>query len=108
MSTTRRNFLAAGALVAPTLLRGQEPGIITSEQDRPQITHGVMAGDVAGGEGTIWSRADRPARMIVEYSYSETFDNVTRILGPHCLDVTDYTGVCFLAICRTAQTFSTA
>lgn len=51
-----------------------------------------MSGDVAGGRGVVWSRADKPARMIVEYSTSEAFENVTRIVGPHCLDVTDFTG----------------
>lgn len=92
MPTTRRSFLAATALATPALLKAQAPAIITSDQARPQITHGVMSGDVAEGAATVWSRTDRPARMIVEYSSTETFENVTRILGPHCLDVTDYTG----------------
>jgi alkaline phosphatase D len=65
---------------------------VTADSARPVITHGVMSGDVAQGSAVVWSRTDRPARMIVEYSTSESFQDSIRLLGPHCLDVTDYTG----------------
>lgn len=84
--TTRREVL--GAAVAAIAA----PGILRPQSLRPVVTHGVMSGDVAGGSATIWSRTDRAARMIVEYSTSESFDQVTRVAGPHCLSVTDYTG----------------
>lgn len=85
MSFSRRQFLvSAGALAAPAFIR--------SETARPAVTHGVMSGDVAEGSGVVWSRTDRPARMVVEYGTSESFRNATRLLGPHCLDQTDYTG----------------
>ncbi len=94
MPSTRRHFLQAASAAAafPRLVRPQMPGIIPADSARPVITHGVMSGDVANRSGVIWSRADRPSRMIVEYGTSESFDNATRVEGPHCLDVTDFTG----------------
>lgn len=50
-----------------------------------------MAGDLAPGRAMIWSRVDRPARMHVRWGTRET-DLPNRVRGPHCLDVTDFTG----------------
>src|SRR4051794_31412272 len=96
MPATRRRFLQAATAFAtgPSFLKAaaHASAVIPADSARPVITHGVMSGDVAGGSAVIWSRTDRPARMIVEYSTSESFQDATRLLGPHCLDVTDYTG----------------
>ena len=50
-----------------------------------------MAGDVIPGAAMVWSRSDRPARMIVSWRTSEKGEE-RRIVGPHCIDATDYTG----------------
>jgi alkaline phosphatase D len=73
MSATGRQFLGAASTitVAPPFLRGQSPALVTADSARPVITHGVMSGDVAQGSAVVWSRTNRPARMIVEYSTSE-------------------------------------
>jgi alkaline phosphatase D len=78
-SFTRRSLLKS--LAAAPLLA----------QDRPRIPYGVMGGDPAGGAAMIWSRADRPSRMIVTWRTSERGE-AHRIVGPHCLEVSDYTG----------------
>ena len=39
----------------------------------------------------IWSRSDRPARLLVEYDVSEHFVKPTRARGPFALDTTDFT-----------------
>lgn len=39
----------------------------------------------------IWSRSDRPARMIVEYDTSDAFRNVRRITGPAAIEPSDFT-----------------
>lgn len=39
----------------------------------------------------IWSRSDRPTRLLVEYDVSEGFVNPTRVRGPFALDTTDFT-----------------
>ena len=82
---TRRVWLGncAGALAF-----GQAPAFVRGDRPDPQA---VMAGDVVPGSAIIWSRADRPARMIVNWSTSER-GPVQTLAGPHCIDATDYTG----------------
>jgi alkaline phosphatase D len=98
----RREFLrAAGAVglsrflaVAPSeaaFARQSAPAIITAPGSRPGTPFGVAAGDVAGGRAVIWSRADRPARMLVEYSTTERFVDVRRVRGPAALAPADFT-----------------
>jgi alkaline phosphatase D len=50
-----------------------------------------MAGDPIPGAAMVWSRSDRPSRMIVSWKISERGET-HRIVGPHCLDTSDYTG----------------
>jgi alkaline phosphatase D len=70
---------------------GQAPAIVRSESSRPALPCGVATGDVADGRAIVWSRADRPARMIVEYSASPTFKDLRRIVGPAAEEWTDFT-----------------
>lgn len=93
---TRRRFLAgsaafAGMAAAPRLILGQAPALVTPDRARPQAEFGAMAGDVTGDRAMIWSRADRPARMIVEYATTESFTDMRRIVGAHAIEATDFT-----------------
>lgn len=87
---TRRGF---GSLVVASLgaskALGQSPAVI--RQDRPTITHGVNSGDVGDGSGVVWSRVDRPSRMIVEYATTDSFRDARRVVGPAALPETDFT-----------------
>jgi alkaline phosphatase D len=93
----RRRFLTGTAAVGGLALGGsrlawgQAPAVITSDSMRPQAQFGVMSGDVSTDRAMVWSRADRPSRMIVEYASSESFADMRRIVGPHALDVSDFT-----------------
>lgn len=58
---------------------------------QPQITHGIQFGDVHSDRAIVWSRADRPGRMRVEYSFDADFNDSTLIEGPLALENTDYT-----------------
>lgn len=83
----RRTFLAraAGGLVAATPLRargGQSAAIVTSDQVRPVVDHGVSAGDPTPGRAIVWAHVDRPARLIVEYATSASFAGARRVRGP--------------------------
>ena len=49
------------------------PAVITSERARPQLPYGVQTGDLLGNRAILWARADRPARMLVEWATSENF-----------------------------------
>ena len=84
----RRTFLkmaGAGAAAAGF------PSIVRAQSSRPALPCGVAAGDVAGGRALIWSRTDRPARMLVEYSTSDRFTNLQRVRGPIAFDGNDFT-----------------
>ncbi|HEX9002432.1 MAG TPA: PhoD-like phosphatase N-terminal domain-containing protein, partial [Blastocatellia bacterium] len=95
----RRNFLtqsllasggaASLALLPRTVFPG--PTIITSDNQRPQIPFGVQSGDITPGRAIVWSRSDRPARMIVEYATTESFQNAQRIVGPAAIEPSDFT-----------------
>lgn len=84
--------LGAGALAAaPARAQIQAPAVVTSERLRPQLPAGVMSGDVTRDAAMVWSRTDRNARMLVEYSTNEGFAGATRIAGPVALARDDYT-----------------
>jgi alkaline phosphatase D len=83
---SRRSLLIRGAAIA-----GFSPAIVQSEKSRPLIPQGVAAGDVTANRAVIWSRTDRPARLVVEYSTTEKFENPLRRVGPAALETSDYT-----------------
>jgi len=90
----RKFFLATGAaLVSATTRRriGQAPAIVTSEGARPSNAFGATAGDVDSSRAIVWSRTDRPARLVVDYSTTESFKDIRRVVGPAALEATDYT-----------------
>ncbi|NET41534.1 hypothetical protein [Okeania sp. SIO2B3] len=44
----------------------------------PGSSQGVASGDISGGgRAVIWSRSDRPARMIVEYATNSFLKSFT-------------------------------
>ena len=63
----------------------------TGSAGRPHLLQGVQSGDVGGDGATLWSRSDRPARMIVEHATTESFAGATRLQGPTAFDETGYT-----------------
>jgi alkaline phosphatase D len=75
----RRDFLArllaAGAAGRAHPL-AQAPAIITP--DHPAMPYGVASGDVTLGRATVCSRADRPARLVVDWDTTEAFANPRR------------------------------
>jgi alkaline phosphatase D len=95
LDLNRRAFLrAAGAAIAATRTRtivGQAPAIIGSQAARPSTAFGATAGDVDVDRAIIWSRTDRPSRLVVEYSTTESFAQTNRIVGPAALEATDFT-----------------
>jgi alkaline phosphatase D len=70
---------------------GQAPAIVTSQSARPSSAFGVASGDVDGDRAIVWSRTDRAARLIVEYSSTESFKDVRRVVGPAALESSDFT-----------------
>lgn len=95
--TDRRQFIQLGgaALGAATLPRWavaqSSPAIVASDATRPAALQGVQFGDPSRGSVLAWSRSDRPARMIVEWSLDARFLQPTRLVGPYALEGTDFT-----------------
>jgi alkaline phosphatase D len=102
----RRAFLGAagGVLAAGTrTIFGQAPAIVGSQAARPSTAFGATAGDVDIDRAIIWSRTDRPSRLVVEYSTTESFAKTNRIVGPAALEATDFTARVDLAMLPTNQ-----
>ncbi|WP_295145490.1 alkaline phosphatase D family protein [uncultured Reyranella sp.] len=96
----RRALQGAGALAAlPSRVFAR-----TAAAARPRLMQGVQSGDVGGDGATLWSRADRPARMIVEYATTEGFTDARRIEGPLALEPTGFTSRLRLADLPPGQT----
>jgi alkaline phosphatase D len=88
-SVLRGSLAASAALTLPTAL-GAAPAFARS--GRPSAGWGVQTGDVTANSGLVWVRSDRPARMIVETSATESFRNPRRWHGPLLDAGTDFTG----------------
>jgi alkaline phosphatase D len=80
-----------GLLSSTRLLAGRAPSIVQSESSRPALPQGVACGAAGPDRFVVWSRCDRPARMIVEYATTERFTDPRRIQGPAALGGTDFT-----------------
>jgi len=82
---SRRRFLqgslaAAGAALLPRRAAA-----------RPAVIWGAAVGDVTADRAVVWSRADRSARLVVEWSTTESFRDARRVVGPAALESTGYT-----------------
>lgn len=82
--------LALGAAALPRWALGA-PATIASAADRPVAAQGLQFGDPREDGVIVWSRADRPSRMLLEWSTDRRFRNPRRIVGPHALETSDFT-----------------
>ncbi|MBQ1088743.1 alkaline phosphatase [Streptomyces sp. B93] len=88
-SVLRGSLAASAALSLPGAL-GAAPALALS--GRPRAGWGVQTGDVTANSGLVWVRSDRPARMIVETSATESFRNPRSWHGPLLGSGSDFTG----------------
>ncbi|MFD3659079.1 alkaline phosphatase D family protein [Streptomyces sp. NPDC058659] len=94
LSPARRGLLR-GSLAASAALALGGTGLAAPAfalSGRPRAAWGVQTGDVTASSGLVWVRSDRPARMLVETSASESFRRVRRHRGPLVGAGTDFTG----------------
>jgi alkaline phosphatase D len=82
--------LALGAGSASAYSTRSVPALVRS--GRPLLTHGVQAGDVREGGAVLWSRADRPSRLVAEISRDPDFRRAVTVRGPVVTPETDLTG----------------
>jgi alkaline phosphatase D len=95
---SRRSILKGAAVAAGSLVvggrswaQGQAPAVVPSDVVRPALPYGVQSGDVTGDRAIVWSKTDRPARLLVEFATNDAFRNARRITGPAALAETDFT-----------------
>lgn len=91
---SRRDFLRTSLYSGVSLglpAYAQAPALITSERSRPQAVSGIQIGDVTGDRAMVWSRSDRPARLIVERAFKPDFSDALRLRGPLALETSDFT-----------------
>jgi alkaline phosphatase D len=87
---SRRTLLRAGG--AAGLAGLALPGVALARTSRPVLTHGVQTGDVTTDGAILWTRADRPSRMLVEVSPDRSFRHARRLRGPVLTPATGGTG----------------
>ncbi|MFF8914143.1 alkaline phosphatase D family protein [Streptomyces sp. NPDC015032] len=85
-----RGSLAASAALTLPVVGAAAPAFALS--GRPRAAWGVQVGDVTSSSALVWVRSDRPARMVVETSATESFRRTRRWHGPLVGPGTDFTG----------------
>ncbi|MFG2631240.1 alkaline phosphatase D family protein [Streptomyces sp. NPDC048473] len=85
-----RGSLAASAALTLPVVGAAAPAFALS--GRPRAAWGVQVGDVTASSALVWVRSDRPARMIVETSATESFRRARTWHGPLVGSGTDFTG----------------
>jgi alkaline phosphatase D len=91
-SLTRRQVLVQSAsTVALAGMGSLARPYLSRAADRPRIAGGIQSGDVSSGSAIVWARADRPARMRVEYATSEGFKTVIGAASSDALPEHDFT-----------------
>ena len=87
--TLTRRRLLGGAAGAAASLAFPLPALAAPAA--PAFTHGLQSGDVQGDRAVLWARADRDARLLVEWDTTEGFAQPRRLVGPAALEDSDFT-----------------
>ncbi len=82
---SRRRLLATGAAVSLFPMPG-----LSQSAARPVFTHGVQSGDVDARGGMVWTRVDRPSRVMMEVATTESFADAIRLAPINALPDTDF------------------
>ena len=83
---SRRSFLRHGLTAGAALAGvGGWPRPAAPQGSRPTIPFGVQSGEVTASSAVIWSGADRPARMVVEWATNDRFTAARRVAGAAAL-----------------------
>lgn len=91
MKLASRSGLAATAIALALAVTAAAPANAAANAAVPGQPYGIMSGDVTTDSAVIWGRADREARMIVEWATSDNFADATRVVGPAALEDSDMT-----------------
>jgi alkaline phosphatase D len=87
---SRRSFVTSAGATAAFAASGVALPYYSRANQRPSFTHGVQSGDVDGTSGMIWTRADRPARVMFEISTRESFEGAVKLPPIDALPESDF------------------
>ncbi len=89
---SRRALLATGSAAAGMLAM---PAILRASNG-PVFTHGVQSGDASASGGMVWTRVDRPSRILLEVSTTESFADARRVAQLTALPDSDMAVKCLI------------
>lgn len=87
---TRRSFLASASAAGIAAGSGLAMPFFARAGQRPVFTHGVQSGDVDASSGMVWTRTDRPAKVMVEVATTESFRDAVKLPPLYALPETDF------------------
>ncbi|MDX6250175.1 MAG: alkaline phosphatase [Kribbellaceae bacterium] len=82
MNLSRRQLLQATAATSAAIAVPALPAVASVRRDRPALTSGIASGDVTSNSAVVWSRTDRPGRLVVDLTSHGRFDRAIRLRGP--------------------------
>lgn len=84
---SRRAVLAGGTAFAARLAMPS----LSRASSRPVFSHGLQSGDVDTSSGMIWSRMNRPSKVMMEISTTESFTNPIALAPMDATPASDFT-----------------
>jgi alkaline phosphatase D len=91
LSLTRRAFVTSASAAGLVTASGLAMPYYSRASQRPAFTHGVQSGDVDASSGMVWTRTDRPSRVMFEVSSTEDFANATHLAPLDTSPASDFT-----------------
>ena len=93
MNLSRRQLLAASTVAGASLA---VPGVAAAgpnlvRRDRAAVPSGIASADVTPNSAVVWSRADRPGRLVVQLTSHGRFDKAICLRGPKTDTADDFT-----------------
>jgi alkaline phosphatase D len=91
-SISRRGLIQrAGASVLVGTAGNVFMPYLSRAADRPMLTHGIQSGDISPEGAMVWARADRPSRIKVEFSTTDSFKDILGSVFADALPESDLT-----------------
>lgn len=97
---SRRGVLSTGTAAAGLLAM---PAVLHAAT-APVLSHGVQLGDTTASSGVVWTRVDRPSRVLLEVATTEGFADARAVAQLDALPDSDLAVKCLLEELPTDQT----
>lgn len=88
-TVSRRSFLSSAGAAGLVAASGLVLPSYSRASTRPVFSHGVQSGDVDSGSGMVWTRVDRPSRVVFEVATTDSFKDAVKLPPLNALPATD-------------------